>query len=214
MKHNVKVALEARQKQIALAAEALAAEVNDWQTIQAYISRRARDTELTPIQEEKLKRYQFVYNQLVSGKYKEMEVVEQLEENWGVDWPQALRDLRDAKELFTTTLNVNKLFEIKAQLERNLVELQKASAQANGKTYAQLEKNRHKLLSMLPEDETSLADEFVARTNVLQYDPALLNVTPDNDDEVWVLVKDIKQKYGGKLTVNGKEVQDAEVVEW
>jgi hypothetical protein len=213
MKQSVKQALEQTAMQIATSAELMAQEINDWQTIQNYISRRIAGITLNAQQQRKLERYQFIYNQLVSGKYKEQEVVEMVQESWRISYPQALKDLRDAKELFTTTINVNKLFEIKAQLERNLIQLQKADESGDTKGYAQLEKNRQKLIAMLPDDESSLADEFIPRTNVFQYDPSLIGVKVDSDEDVWQLIKDLKAKYGGSFTVNGKDVQDAEIIE-
>ena len=70
-------------------------------------------------QQEKLKRYQYIYDQLSSAKYTEGEVIEQVQRIFeGVSHSQAIQDLRCSKEIFSTTLKIHKLFEIKLQIDR------------------------------------------------------------------------------------------------
>lgn len=213
MKSSVQQALERTAAQIATHAEAVAAEINDWQTIKSALTRRI-EVQLTPIQQQKLEQYQYVYNQLVSGKYTEMDVLEMLQGGmYDMNFQQALRTLRDAKELFSATLNVSKLFEIRLQLERNLVMLNKCDKARDPKAYAQIEKNRVKLLSMLPEEGTTVADDFVPRQNLVMYDPTLLGVTPADVQDLLELKKELEKKYGGKITFAGKDFEDAEIVD-
>jgi len=213
MKTNVKQALEQNKNQIALSAEIAAQEINDWQAIQAYITNRISNISLTDEQKIKLKRYEFAYNQFVSGKYAQHEVVEMLQESFNISYPQALRDVKDCREIFTTTININKLFEIKIQLEINRIMLKKAEDSNDLKAYAQLEKNRQKFIAMLPDDESSLADEFIPRQNILEYNPELIGVKIQDINEIRALAKDLKRKYGGVIDIAGKDITEAEVLD-
>lgn len=212
MKTDVKQALELTKNQIALSAEIAAEEINDWQVIQNYITNRIATITLTEKQQEKLRRYEFAYNQFVSGKYMQHEVVEMLQETFGISYPQALRDVKDSREIFTTSINVNKLFEIKIQLEINRLMLKKAEEMNDLKAYAQLEKNRQKFIAMLPDDESSLADEFIPRQNILEYNPELIGVKIQDINEIRALASELKRKYGGVINIAGKDITEAEVV--
>lgn len=203
------------QQQIAHAAELLAAEVNDWQTIQNYITRRVTDIKLSPEQETKLKRYQFIYNQLSGGRFTDEDVVSQLEDHFSISYVQALKDIRDAKELYTVAFQVNKQFEIKLQLTLNRIMLDKANNMQDLKAYAALEKNRQKLLAMLPDDADGRADDFEGHTYQILFEPELLGIEPINNKDLEQFLQTIKEKFGVSVQIPGfmKQIEDAEILE-
>lgn len=203
------------QQQITNAAELLAAEVNDWQTIQNYISKRVTDIRLSPEQEAKLKRYQFIYNQLSSGRFTDEDVVAQLEDHFSISYVQALKDVRDSKELYTVAFQVNKQFEIKLQLTLNRIMLDKANNMQDLKAYAALEKNRQKLLAMLPDDADDTADDFVGHTYQILFEPELLGIEPINNKDLQQFLNTLQEKFGVSVSIPGftKEIEDAEILD-
>lgn len=211
MSEKAKDVLVQRAAQISNAAEILAAQTSDWQVIQAYVSGRLLDLKLTSIQEEKLARYQFVYNQLVSGKYTESEVCEMVQHNHGLSYIQALQDIRDSKEIFASSANLHKMFELKMQLELNMQWTQMAIAQGDMRAASAFDKNRAKLISMMPEEEDTSAADFQPHVNVFTFDPSLLGFEQFDQKQVAELVRDIKAKYPGEIDLN-LGYEDAEVI--
>lgn len=203
---GVQKALLAKQQAIISGAELLASKTSDWQIIRDYLCNRVANIKLTKKQEEKMNRYQFVYNQLSSGKYLDKEVVSQLEKNFGIEHTQAYEDLRDAKDIFNVLFNINRQFELKLTLDRNWVMLQKAEAAGDTKAYAALEKNRTKLLEMIPEEDKTLIDDFVPHTYILKFDPSLIGA-PEVDMKA--IMDYINQRRKGG---NTSGIEEAEVV--
>ena len=214
MAENLSAVLHRKSAQISASAELAAAAISDWQIIQDHLTQRIRDIVLTEAQEKKLQRYQFIYNQSVSGKYNEREVCEMVKGLEGVaSIAQALAEMRDAKELFTTAYKLDKHFELKMSLEMNLTMMARAKAKGDERAYAQLEKNRAKLISMIPDDEKALGEEFLPHTNNIMFNPVLIGGTVIPEDELTKLEQDLKTQHGGNPTIETipfEEVKDGE----
>lgn len=161
---------------IAKAADLMAERTNDWQVIRAFISNRISDYELNERQEKKLDRYQYIYNHLVSGKYTDMDIIEQLmnKKLYGVSLKQAYEDMSCSRELFNATLNVNKIFEINLQLQINRNLMRKAEEIGDLKAAAAFEKNRAMMLKLLPEEEDRSAEHFEGHLIEAVFDPRLI----------------------------------------
>lgn len=213
MSDKAKDVLLVKTQQVMASAELLASETNDWQTIQAYMTRRLHDIQLTEVQQAKLARYEFIYNQLVSGKYTESEVCEMVQDVYKRSYQQALQDIRDSKEIFSSSVNINKQFEIRAQLEINRMLTRMAQAAGDFRAAAQFEKNRTKLISMQPEADDTAAEDFTPHVNVFTFDPTILGLDPLGAGELRDLLRDIKNQYGGTLKVNLDDIQEAEIIE-
>lgn len=215
MSEKTKDLLINRSKQIAAGAELIAAETNDWMMVQAYMTRRFADQELTTVQQDKLDRYQFIYNQLSCGKYTEQEVCEMVQSIYKRKYGQALQDVRDTKELFASSVNINKLFELKTQLALNRQMMQQAIAANDFRAAANYDKNAGKLISMLPEAEDTAADDFKPHINVFTFDPSLLGLDPVSQEDIDDLVKDIQAQYPGKLDLSfaKKKAEDIDFIE-
>lgn len=188
-----------KAEEVLKAAEFATQEISDWQMIKQYITNRTTDIKLTERQQHKLDRYQFVYNQLVSGKHSEYEVATMLHKVHGVSLPQAYHDITCSKELFSTIFNINKIFEINLQLQINRKLQQKAEEMGDLKTVALFEKNRALLLKLLPEEESNPAEHFQGHTIEITFDPTLLGAPPVNMAE---LLKLINEKRGTKINVD------------
>ena len=67
-------------------AEYISGEINDFQTIKAYMNNRVGQIKLDARQTAMLERWQFIYNQLSSGKYSDEEVRLQVMVDWTVSW--------------------------------------------------------------------------------------------------------------------------------
>lgn len=197
---NVSDALMKHVQTVHASTEMLLEKTQDWQMIKAYLTNRLRTDEyLTSQQKKKLDRYQFIYNHLVSGKYTESEVVTMTMKNYNIKYVQALEDVSCSKEIFVTTINVNKLFEIKLQLEINRNLQRKAEEIGDMKSAAAFEKNRAMLLKLLPDSEENPADLFEGHQLEAVFDPRLLGA-PDID--MAAVLKLINEKRKVKIDVD------------
>lgn len=201
MKEDVSAALQKKAEQVLTAAEALMASTNDWQVIKQFMCNRLTGIQLTPEQEKKLERYQFIYNQLVSGKYTDAEVISQLTNKklYGLSISQAYEDMNAAKELFPRVININKRFEVHLALEMNKVRQMKAEAMGDMKALAAFEKNAHLLRSELPEEAENPAEMFEGHTIEAVFDPRLLGAPLVDMKEV---LKAVNEKRDKKIKID------------
>lgn len=186
----------------------LADRTNDWQAIKEYLSNRSNDLPLTQMQKDKLERYQFVYNQLSTGKFIEKEVLNQLGKTYGISITQAIQDLSDAKELYGFLFNINKMFELKVQLDINRLMMEKAKASNDLKGYAALEKNRIEMMKIIPEIEDAPGEYFTPHINKIVFDPALIGAPKDIDMKA--LLDEINKRHNKALDT--ELITEAEVI--
>lgn len=196
-------------------AELAAAETDDYLAVKQYLTRRVSEIQLSDNQAKRLECYQFAYNQLVSGKYTEHEVVDMLISSFtDMSRPKAMQYLRDSKDLFSTTFNINKIFEIKVQLELNRIEQQKASVRGDSQSFARLEKNRVEMMKLIPDVEDDNHEDFEGHVIIPMFDPALLGIDPINKHDLVKLLEDIQKDYGGKIGLKDPdEFLEAEIID-
>ncbi len=192
MNRTVINALEKRAAQVVSTTELLMARVNDWQQIKEYLCNRVNDDSfLNDVQKEKLNRYQYIYNQLASGKFTDIEVINSTIKMFKMkSRPQAYEDLNCTRELFNFTLNVNKIFEINIQLQINRNMQRKAEELNDMKAVAAFEKNRALLLKLLPDAEETPAELFEGHQFEVTFDPTLLGAPLINMKEVIELINE------------------------
>lgn len=198
MKEDVKLVLQRTADQVSAGAELLMAKTRDWQVIKAYLSNRLNDIVLTPTQQEKLKRYQYIYDQLVSGRYGEQEVINQVKKFFSIELTQAYEDLKCTREIFTTLLNINKRFEQKMELESARKMKRKCEELNDFKAAAQIQKNIVLLLKDLPDDveDTQI---FEGHTFEVTFDPSLLGAPAVDMKE---LLNSINEKRSKKINID------------
>jgi hypothetical protein len=196
---DVSKALMKKAEKIAYGTELLMAKTRDWQIIKLYISNRLADIPLTEEQQKKLDRYQFIYNQLVSGKYTDVEVVNQVIKIYKVKQSQAYEDMSCAKELAPSFINVSKRFELTLQLQINRNMLRKCEELGDMKAYAAIEKNRALLLKQLPDDDDNPAEFFEGHMIEAVFDPRLLGA-PEVDMKE--LLRVINEKRDKKIKID------------
>ena len=185
----------------------LAEKTSDWQVIKQYLTNRLGNLELSELQQRKLTRYQFVYNQLSSGNILEKEVIPLLVKHYNISDRQAYEDLNDAKEIYSSLFNLNKMFELRLQLDINRLMLQKAKDINDIKGFAALEKNRAKLLEMIPDVEDNIAEDFKPHTFIIKFDPSLIGA-PDVDMKQVLEYINHRRKRGVKTD----NISEAEVI--
>lgn len=174
MKEDVKNALQKRAEEVNRQAEFIMAKTRDWQVIKQYMSNRVTDIELTPEQQKKMERYQFVYNEIVGGKSTDQQVATQVKSFFKISISQAYEDINATKEIFSTVININKQFELNLALQLNTKYKAKAEEMGDMKALAMFEKNRKDLLKLLPEEDDAPADLFEGHTMEMVFDPTLL----------------------------------------
>lgn len=200
MKEDVKNALQKRAEEVNRQADFIMAKTRDWQVIKQYMSNRVADIELTPEQQKKMDRYQFVYNEIVAGKSTDQQVANQVKTFFKVSISQAYEDINATKEIFSTVININKQFELNIALQLNTKYKAKAEEMNDLKALAMFEKNRKDLLKLLPDVEDNAADLFEGHINELTFDPTLLGA-PVKIDMVEILTA-INAKRNKKINLD------------
>jgi hypothetical protein len=176
-------------------AEWMAEQTNDLQMLKAYMHARVKDIKLSAGQKEKLKRWQFVYDQISSGKYTDKEVRLQLMDKFGIEDRTSYSDLRDTTELMSTTMNINKRFKIQIDIQLLDVMKQKARETNQLDAYARLQKVQSELYKMLPDEDEVPADYFTPRQNIMQFNPELLGIAAIPDKQMKDLFTQLKTEF-------------------
>jgi hypothetical protein len=198
-RETLNMALIKKAEQVKNAAEFLMSKTRDWQMIKAYLTNRLEEIELSEEQEKKKTRYEFIYNQLVSGKYTDEEVRQMLIKTYKIKNGQSYDDMNCARELFYSVININKRFEINLELQINRNMMRKAEELNDFRAVAQLEKNRAMLLKLLPEEEETPAEHFEGHEIEAVFDPALLGGPAIDMKEV---LKAINEKRKVKINTD------------
>lgn len=184
MKIDVTSALQKKATQVGNATAILIESTNDWQVIRQYLSNRLAENKLTDKQLEKLERYQYAYNQLVSGRYTDQDVLHQLMNIFKIKVVQAYDDLNCTREIFSTVFNINKRFEQRMELESARNMKRKCEEMGDFKSAAMLQKNIIQLLRDIPDLEENPADMFEGHTIEATFDPSLLGAAKIDMNEV------------------------------
>lgn len=173
-----------RAEQIRSAAEILIAKTNDWQIIKQFLCNRLDEVELTEIQQKKLERYQFIYNQLVSCKYTDQDVLNMLIKTYKIKVGQAYEDMNCARELFTAVININKRFELQIELQSAKDMKRKCVEICDFKTAGAIQKNMVAIIAMLPDEQDNPAELFEGHDIEAVFNPKLLGAPDVNIKEV------------------------------
>ena len=200
MSKNVINVLKEKAEDIAKGTALIVDSIKDWQMIKSYMSNRIADIKLTPIQQEKLNRYQYIYNQLVSRKYSQTEIINQIITLYGADQTQAYEDLRCTKELFNTVININKRFELQIELEGARALLRKCEKIDDFKNAAAIGKNIVAIIKELQEPEEVNTNLFEGHIIEAVFNPKLIGAPDISDDDYNKLLKEIEAKRGKKKT--------------
>ncbi|HVX00350.1 MAG TPA: hypothetical protein VHA52_07945 [Candidatus Babeliaceae bacterium] len=174
MKNEINKELLRISEEMADNANQLMDKIRDWQVIKNFLTNRIKDITLTPEQEKKLQRYQYIYNQQISGAYTDQEIVTQVKHLYGIEQTQAYEDINHAREIFNSVVNIHKQFELKLQLQINRQMLNKALELGDMKAWAAIEKNRIYLIKQLHDEPENVAEFFEGHIYELTFDPHLI----------------------------------------
>ena len=200
--------LQKNQMGLQARADWMAEQTNDYQLIKQYMSSRYDDLVLTDIQQLKLRRWQFIYDQLSSGKYSDDDVRHQVIQHFKISESQSYADMRTAKDLFSTTLYINKKFEIIKDIKLLEIMMRKAREANKGDDYAKLQKVKNELYKMLPDEDDVPADYFEPRKIEILYDPKILGVTPLSNQKMRDLLDLIARETGIVEDIDYTSVED------
>lgn len=196
---RMEIILQNKANQVAESAALIWEKTRDWQMIREFMTNRFSEIELTEDQEHQLKIYQYVYDQLSTGKYSRTEIVASLNKLYNRSLRQAYDDIRISQELFSIADNFNKKFEINnelqicRQLRKQCVDLM------DYKNAAIFSKRINELIAMQPEEDDSPADMFETHKIVGVFNPRLLG-GPDIDmTEMQKMLQEINDKNNVKI---------------
>lgn len=204
--------LQEKQAKLMEQAEYAIGQTNDVQVVKAFLGNRLKNVDMTDTQRKKMERWQFAYAQRTSGKYTDVEVRTQLVRNYNISEVQAIRDMRDMEDVYTTVLSINKQFLIATRIKLLEIQLQKAAELNRADDYAKLEKVMFSYVALLPDTESEVpGDYFTPHTIVNQFNPKLINRQMD-DKELKEVLATLKTKYGFD-EMDLSFIQDAEILE-
>lgn len=168
--------LQLKAEQVRSGAEILLEKTRDWQVIKEFMNNRMGDIMLTPVQEKKLNRYKYIYDQLSSGRYTKNQVISQLmnEKIFGISMSQAYEDIRCCTELFSFVTAPKKQFELNIQLEIAKNAQAKCMEIFDFKSAAAFGKVIKDLVAMLPDEDDVPGQDFEGHTLEGVFDPRLL----------------------------------------
>jgi hypothetical protein len=194
--------LQEKAEQVSTAAGLIAQKTKDWQMIKQYINNLVEEIKLTPVQHEKLKRYQYIYNQLVSGRYTEQEIINQVMNLYKVQIVQAYEDVNSTREIWLTTLNINKRFELKMELESAKDCKRKCIEIGDFKNAASYSKIIALLLREIEDEAENPADLFEGIFIEASFNPELLGAPKIYKKDMVDLMKSINAKRNKKLNLD------------
>ena len=200
-KQSVIKVYQDKAEQVASATNVLVQKTRDWQVIKQFICNRIPELK-TEIQKEKLKRYQYIYDQLSSGRYTEKEIVAQVKTLFHVSISQAYEDMNCTRELFVTTLNINKRFELKMELESAKDCKRKCIEARDFKNAASYSKIITALLNLVEEEEENPAALFEGIKIEATFNPELLGAPPISKKDMQDLLQSINAKRSKKIPLD------------
>lgn len=199
---SVRNHIEQRAADVAKATEFIVSKTKDLQIIKSYLSGKMGIGKLTPIQQDKLNRYQFIYNQFVSHKYTETEIVNMIKVLYNIEYAQAYIDINATKEIFSSVLNINKMFELKMELESAKQLKQVCVSIGDTKGAAMFQKNIIAIASLLQDTDDTANEGFEGHTIEATFNPSLLGVPEIPKGDLLDLLKRINEKRGKKLDID------------
>ena len=204
--------LKKKADDVANATNLIVENIRDWQQIKAYMCNRLDEMVLSPIQQAKLDRYQYINNQLVSHKYTVSEVVNQVVTLYNVELRQAYDDLKCTKELFSSVININKSFELHIELESLRILYRKCLSINDFKNAVATKKVINSILKQVESFEDIPGELFEGHTIEAIFDPVLLGAPEISDEDYKKLLADIQTKRGVKKKehiedINFKDVE-------
>jgi hypothetical protein len=201
MSRKLITVLKDTANQVETTAALLVQKTSDWQTIKRYMTSRTSDIKLTDVQKEKMKRYQFIYNQIISNKYTESEVINTVVKLYDIEQRQAYEDLDDTRELFTTLLNINKAFELKVELESAKSLKRLCVAKGDLPSAAKFSKNIIQILALINQEETMPEGVFEGHAIEAVFDPKLIGAPEISEEQMKALLQKINLKRNKQISI-------------
>jgi hypothetical protein len=198
---NTRDLIKLNAEKIAITALSVASKTNDWQVVKEYISSRVENFPLTDKQKELFEVYNFCYANLISGKYNSAQLVNVISKKYACDVRHAQNYLNATKEIYDTTLSLNKGLELSIELEVCRKHRNMCVDRGDLKTAEAYSKTILSILKEIKEKEdANLGFEgiFIEAT----FDPTLLGVPLISRDDIKDVLVKINQSRNKKLDLN------------
>lgn len=171
-------------------------EAKDWKMIVEYMTNRDKDIQLNKAQQDKLDRYQYIYNQFISSK-SERVVIDIIIKKYEVNESIARKYVLSTQELFGHCIKLDKTFELNVQLQiaKNLQ--RKCEEVQDFKTAAGFQKNATNILRLLKDENLSPGENYEGIHIEAVFDPTLIGgdpVTKKDFDELVALINKNRTK--------------------
>jgi hypothetical protein len=187
--------IEKKRFEVEERAEKFSQHTNNILAIKKFMESRFEEIKLNSTQKEMMLRYQYYYNQMSTGKYNDRALISQIISHFNVSKSQAEIDVRISKELYGTTFQINKQFQIANDLAILNTCREKAIATGQLDVAAKLLKVKAEFLKMVP-DEKDNNDDYSPATIITMFNPALIGVEPLDKSKVTELMATLKKEYG------------------
>lgn len=181
---NVIAIMQSKYAAVASAAEVITNMTNDWQLIKQYLNNRLQLNELTDVQQKKLERYNFIYSNMLGGKYGKQEVLSITMKFFNMGMTQIYEDFNCVQEIYSSVVSINKTFELQLELESAKEMKRKAMAAFDFKAAAAFQRNIIELQKMIPDKEEIPGEFFEGHTIEAVFDPRLLGAPAVDMKEV------------------------------
>lgn len=195
---KVDKALQQTYEQIFAGVKLLMNLTSDYQTIQNYIFNRLNEIELSEEQQIKIARYNFIYNQILGGKYSKQELISTIQNLFKVSKRQAYADFKASLQLISASA-INKNFELQIQLEYARYLLHECLKANDFETALLVQKNIFAIFSMLPGEKTQNDEDFESVAIEAVFEPQLLGGPKIDMNEV---LATINAKRTKKITID------------
>ncbi len=166
------------------------------------MNNRDKDLTLTKVQQDKLDRYQYIYNQFISCKSQRV-VIDNFMKKYEVSESIAMRYMLSTQDLFGHCIKINKPFELNVQLEISKDLQRKCEAVQDFKSAAGFQKNATNILRLLKDENLCPGEHYEGINIECVFDPTLIGGDPitraDFDELVELINKNRTKKINPKF---------------
>lgn len=194
MKFDLIKKLQEHETQVNTLFDVAAQHFNDIHSIREYMQNRIEEFQLNKHQLDLLADYEFIYNQLMNTNYTEFQVVEMMMRRKNLSKSRAQAYVNESKELFNSTISINKKFSLKRELALNEKFRLRAIELGDLRSAASFSKIIAGIIQSLEEEEHR-ENIFQGHIFEVKADPAILGITPPGKREIKELLNELKDKY-------------------
>jgi hypothetical protein len=170
---------------------------------------------LTPKLEEKIERYNYIYNLIMENR-QDQDIVKQLQSNFDVKKSQAYKDLHDCRYVHGSFLTIDKGFEVYQQLQRSLLAIKYAIDEKNGYLLVKAIDARTRILELIPDKKDVPWDKVLPSNYFMLFNMGDGQVISLDFSKLQAMKKEDGQKLISEITNKAIDAEfdvlDAEII--